>query len=95
MVTSKRSAFDKCKQPVGIRLFVSAAHTESDMQKAYELQKEQNGYTRVNVSPQSSESEHSLAIHRIISASLFIFVGIKSLLNAASITTAHMRVNAA
>nr|GFB15037.1 long chain base biosynthesis protein 1-like [Tanacetum cinerariifolium] len=36
VVTSKRSALDKCKLPVGIRLFVSAAHTESDLQKAYE-----------------------------------------------------------
>ncbi|GJV29161.1 phosphoinositide phosphatase SAC2-like protein isoform X2, partial [Tanacetum coccineum] len=36
VVTSKRSSLDKCKLPVGIRLFVSAAHTESDLQKAYE-----------------------------------------------------------
>ncbi|GJV91906.1 long chain base biosynthesis protein 1-like protein [Tanacetum coccineum] len=36
VVTSKRSLLDKCKLPVGIRLFVSAAHTESDLQKAYE-----------------------------------------------------------
>ncbi|GJY78965.1 hypothetical protein Tco_0484766 [Tanacetum coccineum] len=62
VVTYKRSALDKCKQPVGIRFFVSAAHTESDLHKAYESQKEQNGYTRVNCSAQSIESEHSLAI---------------------------------
>ncbi|GKB27867.1 hypothetical protein Tco_0867268 [Tanacetum coccineum] len=36
VVTSKRSSLDKCKLPVGIRLFVSAAYTESDLQKAYE-----------------------------------------------------------
>nr|GEU69491.1 long chain base biosynthesis protein 1-like [Tanacetum cinerariifolium] len=36
VVTSKRSTLDKCKLPVGIGLFVSAAHTESDIQKAYE-----------------------------------------------------------
>ncbi|GKA02225.1 hypothetical protein Tco_0674890, partial [Tanacetum coccineum] len=62
VVTSKRLALDKCKQPVGIRLFVSATHTESDMQKAYELQKELNGYMGVNCSAQSCESQHSLAI---------------------------------
>lgn len=36
VVPSKRSTLDKCNLPVGIRLFVSAAHTESDLQKAYE-----------------------------------------------------------
>ncbi|GKB80122.1 nitrilase/cyanide hydratase and apolipoprotein N-acyltransferase family protein [Tanacetum coccineum] len=61
-VTSKRSTLDKCKQPVRIRLFVSAAHTVYDLHKAYESQKEPYGYTRVNCSAQSSESEHSLAI---------------------------------
>jgi serine palmitoyltransferase len=35
VVTSKRSILDKCKLPVGIRLFVSAAHTENDLVKAY------------------------------------------------------------
>ncbi|KAK4476913.1 hypothetical protein RD792_016079 [Penstemon davidsonii] len=34
--TSKRSTVDKCKLPTGIRLFVSAAHTESDLEKACE-----------------------------------------------------------
>ncbi|KAL3839808.1 hypothetical protein ACJIZ3_024399 [Penstemon smallii] len=34
--TSKRSTLDKCKLPVGIRLSVSAAHTESDLMKACE-----------------------------------------------------------
>ncbi|KAF3663854.1 Long chain base biosynthesis protein 1 [Capsicum annuum] len=34
IVTSKRSTLDKCKLPVGIRLFVSAAHSESDLAKA-------------------------------------------------------------
>ncbi|XP_071742241.1 long chain base biosynthesis protein 1 [Rutidosis leptorrhynchoides] len=36
VVASKRSTLDKCNLPVGIRLFVSAAHTESDMLKACE-----------------------------------------------------------
>ncbi|GKG16753.1 hypothetical protein Tco_0361710, partial [Tanacetum coccineum] len=36
VVTSKSSSLDKCKLLVGIRLFVSAAHAESDLQKAYE-----------------------------------------------------------
>ncbi|XP_065874260.1 long chain base biosynthesis protein 1-like [Euphorbia lathyris] len=35
-VVSKRSPLDKCRLPVGIRLFVSAAHSESDMLKASE-----------------------------------------------------------
>ncbi|KAL2500701.1 Long chain base biosynthesis protein 1 [Forsythia ovata] len=35
-VTSKRSTIDKCNLAAGIRLFVSAAHTESDLVKAYE-----------------------------------------------------------
>ncbi|KAI3790288.1 hypothetical protein L2E82_03227 [Cichorium intybus] len=39
VVPSRRSTLDKCKLPVGIRLFVSAAHTESDLQKAYEALK--------------------------------------------------------
>ncbi|KAL3814391.1 hypothetical protein ACJIZ3_015659 [Penstemon smallii] len=34
--TSKRSTVDKCKLPTGIRLFVSAAHTASDLEKACE-----------------------------------------------------------
>ncbi|KAI5680887.1 hypothetical protein M9H77_02114 [Catharanthus roseus] len=36
MVTSKRSTLDKCSLPVGIRLFVSAGHSESDLVKASE-----------------------------------------------------------
>ncbi|KAK7852675.1 long chain base biosynthesis protein 1 [Quercus suber] len=36
VVASKRSTLDKCRLPVGIRLFVSAAHSESDLQKAAE-----------------------------------------------------------
>lgn len=36
VVASKRSTLDKCRLPVGIRLFVSAAHSESDLQKAVE-----------------------------------------------------------
>ncbi|KAL3510133.1 hypothetical protein ACH5RR_029534 [Cinchona calisaya] len=36
VATSKRSTLDKCKLPVGIRLFVSAAHTEPDLIKACE-----------------------------------------------------------
>lgn len=36
VVTSKRSTLDKCHLPVGIRLFVSAGHSESDMVKASE-----------------------------------------------------------
>ncbi|KAH8487444.1 hypothetical protein H0E87_026125 [Populus deltoides] len=35
-VTSKRSTIDKCRLPVGIRLFVSAAHSDSDLLKASE-----------------------------------------------------------
>ncbi|EOY26294.1 Long-chain base1 isoform 1 [Theobroma cacao] len=34
VVVSKRSTLDKCPLPVGIRLFVSAAHIESDLLKA-------------------------------------------------------------
>ena len=33
IVASKRSTLDRCKLPVGIRLFVSAGHTESDISK--------------------------------------------------------------
>ncbi|CAL5430971.1 unnamed protein product [Camellia sinensis] len=36
VVTSKRSMLDKCRLPVGIRLFVSAFHSESDLLKASE-----------------------------------------------------------
>ncbi|XP_028112719.1 long chain base biosynthesis protein 1-like [Camellia sinensis] len=39
VVTSKRSTLDKCRLPVGIRLFVSAAHSESDLRKASESMK--------------------------------------------------------
>ncbi|KAE8010125.1 hypothetical protein FH972_006516 [Carpinus fangiana] len=34
VVPSKRSTLDKCELPVGIRLFVSAAHSKSDLRKA-------------------------------------------------------------
>ncbi|PON61888.1 Glycine dehydrogenase (decarboxylating) [Parasponia andersonii] len=33
VVTSKRSTLDKCQLPIGIRLFVSAGHSESDLLK--------------------------------------------------------------
>ncbi|RZB58410.1 Long chain base biosynthesis protein 1 isoform E [Glycine soja] len=36
VVVSKRSTLDKCRLPVGIRLFVSAGHSESDLLKASE-----------------------------------------------------------
>ncbi|PKI39709.1 hypothetical protein CRG98_039879 [Punica granatum] len=36
VVASKRSTLDKCRLPMGIRLFVSAAHSESDLRKACE-----------------------------------------------------------
>ncbi|TKY75036.1 Long chain base biosynthesis protein 1 [Spatholobus suberectus] len=36
VVTSKRSMLDKCRLPVGIILFVSAAHSEEDLLKASE-----------------------------------------------------------
>ncbi|KAK4277449.1 hypothetical protein QN277_015447 [Acacia crassicarpa] len=36
VVASKRSTLDKCRLPVGIRLFVSAGHSESDLRKAAE-----------------------------------------------------------
>lgn len=39
VVVSKRSTLDKCRLPVGIRLFVSAGHTESDLLKASESMK--------------------------------------------------------
>ncbi|CAA6673557.1 unnamed protein product [Spirodela intermedia] len=34
IVTSKRSTLDRCRLPIGIRLFVSAGHTHGDIQKA-------------------------------------------------------------
>ncbi|KAF7817478.1 long chain base biosynthesis protein 1 [Senna tora] len=36
VVVARRSTLDKCRLPVGIRLFVSAAHSESDLHKASE-----------------------------------------------------------
>ncbi|WJX09489.1 serine palmitoyltransferase component [Trifolium repens] len=36
VVASRRSSLDKCKLPVGIRLFISAGHSESDLHKASE-----------------------------------------------------------
>ncbi|OAY74694.1 Long chain base biosynthesis protein 1a [Ananas comosus] len=33
LVTTKRSSLDRCRLPVGIRLFVSAGHSESDLVK--------------------------------------------------------------
>jgi len=36
VVVSKRSTLDKCRLPVGIRLFVSAGHSEFDLLKASE-----------------------------------------------------------
>nr|GMC68593.1 long chain base biosynthesis protein 1-like [Ipomoea batatas] len=36
VATSKRSMLDKCNLPVGIRLFISAGHSESDVVKASE-----------------------------------------------------------
>ncbi|KAG9142171.1 hypothetical protein Leryth_007620 [Lithospermum erythrorhizon] len=36
VVTSKRSTLDKCKLPVGIKLYVSSAHSEHDLTKACE-----------------------------------------------------------
>ncbi|CAH9116932.1 unnamed protein product [Cuscuta epithymum] len=36
VATTKRSTLDKCNLPVGIKLFVSAGHSESDMMKASE-----------------------------------------------------------
>lgn len=34
IVTTKRSVLDKCRLPVGIRMFVSAGHSESDLLRA-------------------------------------------------------------
>lgn len=34
IVTTKRSNLDKCPLPIGLRLFVSASHSESDLLKA-------------------------------------------------------------
>ncbi|CAI9114798.1 OLC1v1015601C1 [Oldenlandia corymbosa var. corymbosa] len=39
VVTSKRSTLDKCNLPVGIRLFISAGHSESDLARAAEALK--------------------------------------------------------
>lgn len=39
VTTSKRSTLDKCNLPTGIKYFVSAGHTESDLTKAYESMK--------------------------------------------------------
>lgn len=36
VATSKRSTLDKCRLPVGLRLFVSAGHSENDLLKASE-----------------------------------------------------------
>ncbi|KAG6517010.1 hypothetical protein ZIOFF_020387 [Zingiber officinale] len=36
IVSTKRSVLDKCRLPVGIRVFVSAGHTESDIKKVSE-----------------------------------------------------------
>ncbi|XP_055962462.1 long chain base biosynthesis protein 1 isoform X2 [Mercurialis annua] len=36
VVVSKRSTLDKCRLPIGIKLFVSAAHSKDDMLKACE-----------------------------------------------------------
>ncbi|KAG6475609.1 long chain base biosynthesis protein 1b-like isoform X1 [Zingiber officinale] len=36
IVSTKRSVLDKCRLPVGIRLFVSAGHNESDIKKVSE-----------------------------------------------------------
>jgi serine palmitoyltransferase len=36
VVSSKRSFLDKCRLPVGIKLYVSAGHSESDLLKASE-----------------------------------------------------------
>ena len=33
IVSTKRSVLDKCRLPVGIRLFVSAGHSETDIHK--------------------------------------------------------------
>uniref|UniRef100_A0A0A9CDG0 Serine C-palmitoyltransferase n=1 Tax=Arundo donax TaxID=35708 RepID=A0A0A9CDG0_ARUDO len=33
IVATKRSSLDKCRLPMGIRLFVSAGHTEADITK--------------------------------------------------------------
>ncbi|XP_058082083.1 long chain base biosynthesis protein 1-like isoform X1 [Magnolia sinica] len=39
LVTSKKSAIDKCRLPAGIRMFVSAGHSDSDLLKACEALK--------------------------------------------------------
>lgn len=43
VVASRRSTLDKCRLPVGIRLFVSAGHSESDLHKASESLKRVSG----------------------------------------------------
>ncbi|KAG8368638.1 hypothetical protein BUALT_Bualt15G0066400 [Buddleja alternifolia] len=44
IATSKRSTADKCKLPAGIRFYVSAAHTESDLAKACESLKKATAF---------------------------------------------------
>lgn len=39
VVVSKRSTLDKCRLPVGIRLFVSAGHSEADLKQVFEALK--------------------------------------------------------
>lgn len=43
VATSKRSILDKCKLPAGIRLYVSAGHSETDLEKACEAFKKAAG----------------------------------------------------
>ncbi|KAG5229735.1 long chain base biosynthesis protein [Salix suchowensis] len=49
VATSKRSTIDKCRLPVGIRLFVSAAHSNSDLLKACESLKRVSAAVLMNL----------------------------------------------
>ncbi|KAJ8761383.1 hypothetical protein K2173_001514 [Erythroxylum novogranatense] len=48
VVTSKRSTLDRCPLPIGIRLFISAAHSEADLLKACESLKRISASLLVN-----------------------------------------------
>lgn len=48
LASSKRSTLDKCSLPAGIRIFVSAGHSDSDLLKASEALKRAATYVLLN-----------------------------------------------
>lgn len=48
LASSKRSTLDKCSLPAGIRMFVSAGHSDSDLLKASEALKRAATYVLLN-----------------------------------------------